>query len=797
MKIKTFLTYILILFFSFFKAISEEVEFEALKIDIKEDGNIVFADNSKTIIPAEKIRIISDKVRYDKKTDIILFTKNVVFYDLISDIIIKGNKVTYNKSKNLIFSEGITTIEVEDIYNIKSKNIYFNRNSNEIFSDEKTIIEDNNQNIYKLDEKFVFNINQELIRSGKSTIIDNEQNKYIFEKIFIDLSENELAGKELKVEFENSYFGNSENRPVLKGRSGYSDEEKLKIHKGVFSTCNIENKNCRGWELSAKEFNHDKNKKIFEYKDSWLKLFDYKVFFLPYFNHPDPSVKRKSGFLTPSYSSSTRFGTAINFPYYKVLGEDKDITLSPRYYADKSFLLQNEYRQVLLKSKIVSDFSLLVGNEGTKSHIFYNQIGNINNDISYQLNLQDVEGDNYLKNHKLSENSSLIDNDGVLLSNLDINWNFKSSNLSTSFKVFEDLSQNYHDRYQFIFPEFNFVKNIVIPETYDGSFNFNSYGYNKNYNTNITESVITNDFLFSSNNFINNTGASTNYELLLKNSNDYIDNSSTTKEDINYNLYGTLKVDTNLPLQKKINNYTHYINPRISFRYSPNGNTDLSSKNIKLNYDNVFNLNRIETTSEVEGGESLSFGFEFSRIDNNGINIFDFRVANVIKSKEDHKLPSKSKLNKSRSDIFGNINYNVNKNITLGYGYSYDRDLHYSNLDQINLELNINNFVTNFNYYTENHDFGDNESIINKSIYSPNEENNFSFETTKNLKDDFTEYYDLIYTYITDCISINFNYNKSFYRDGNLEPNKSLSFLIKIIPFTELGVPNLGSLIGN
>ena len=44
-------------------------------------------------------------------------------------------------------------------------------------------------------------------------------------------------------------------------------------------------------------------KKIFEYKNSWLKIFDYKVFYLPYFNHPDPTVKRKSGFLTPSYSS--------------------------------------------------------------------------------------------------------------------------------------------------------------------------------------------------------------------------------------------------------------------------------------------------------------------------------------------------------------------------------------------------------------------------------------------------------------------------------------------------------------
>ena len=44
--------------------------------------------------------------------------------------------------------------------------------------------------------------------------------------------------------------------------------------------------------------------KVFEYKNSWLKLFDKKNFYFPYFNHPDPSVKRKSGFLTPSYSSS-------------------------------------------------------------------------------------------------------------------------------------------------------------------------------------------------------------------------------------------------------------------------------------------------------------------------------------------------------------------------------------------------------------------------------------------------------------------------------------------------------------
>ena len=57
-----------------------------------------------------------------------------------------------------------------------------------------------------------------------------------------------------------------------------------------------------------------------------------------------------------------------------------------------------------------------------------------------------------------------------------------------------------------------------------------------------------------------------------------------------------------------------------------------------------------------------------------GNDIIDFKIANVLKSKENLKLPSKSKLNKTRSDIFGSINYNYSDNLKLGYDFSYDRD---------------------------------------------------------------------------------------------------------------------------
>ena len=37
---------------------------------------------------------------------------------------------------------------------------------------------------------------------------------------------------------------------------------------------------------------------------------------------------------------------------------------------------------------------------------------------------------------------------------------------------------------------------------------------------------------------------------------------------------------------------------------------------------------------------------------------------------------------------------------------------------------------------------------------------------------------------------------ESWFYDFPEAQNKSLSFLVKIIPFTELGVPNVGNLIG-
>ena len=580
---------------------------------------------------------------------------------------------------------------------------------------------------------------------------------------------------------------------MLRGRSTVSNNEKTTIHKAVFSTCNTDEKKCRGWELQSDKFIHNKTERIFEYKDSWLKVFDKRLFYLPYFQHPDPTVKRKSGFLTPVYSSSSNLGRAINIPYFKVLSNSKDMTFNPRLYSDGDFILQSEYRQAFKKSNLIADFSFNNDENNTNSHTFLDIKGDFNEKSSYNIQFQSVTNDNYLKVHNfegiqdtnilMSEfNPSTLNSYLKIESELDENTDF-----SSSIRMYEDLTvTNDNDKYQYIFPDFSFSKDMDLDEQFDGNFLFRSRGYQKNYDTNVYEAQVNNDFEFKSYDFFSSRGIVSNYNLLLKNYNTYSKNSSDFEKNNDHELFSTFSLMTEFPLQKKFENSTHYLKPKIQFNFSPTNGKDISSDTVRLSYGNLFSSNRIGRSDMVEEGKSMTLGLEFEKHNLSNEKLLGFYVGNVLKDKKNNSMPSRAKLDQTRSDIVGNIFYNPSENIKFDYNFSYDRDLNFSNYDAITAELGINKFVTSFDYITENHEIGNSETITNETEFMLNNEHSFKFNAAKDLKSDFTQYYQLGYVYQTDCLSASFEYQKTFYRDGNLIPDESLQFLIRFIPFTEL-----------
>ncbi len=788
---------LIIFIFTFFFITEIEADtifFDSKNIQIEEEGNMIYSLKGIAKIPNQKIIVEGDKSKYNKSISELVIIGNVKFFDNLNNVYIESDKAIYNEIDNIILTQGDTFIKVENRYEVFSKDVLYNRNSMEVLSESDTKVYDDTNNIYNFQDGFLFDTVEEIISSERTNIIDNQNNSYLFEKAKVNLKSKELAGKELIVEFVDDFFGNNDNDPLLKGKSATSNEEKTTIHKAVFSTCNIENKECRGWELQSHEFIHDKIQRLFQYKNSWLKLFGKKVFFFPYFSHPDPTVKRKSGFLTPVYSSSDNLGRAINVPYFLAISEAKDMTFNPRMYSDGDFILQSEYRESFKNSDLIADFSFNQNEGNANTHFFLNSEGKFNDSTSYEFEFQNVSNDNYLKIHDfrgIEETNSMVSkfDTSTLRSFLEIDKMFDDNTaLKTSMRVYESLNVTKDsDRYQYILPSFVFDKNIELDQSYNGKFSFTSSGYQKNYETNIYEAQLNNDFNFSSYNYFTNGGVLTNYRLLLKNLNKYSENSSTLNEDSEHELLGSMLINSELPLKKKLSNdMTNFLKPKIQFKFTPTGSTDISSNSTRLGYGNIFSPSRIGTGDTAETGRSLTIGLEYEKQNFFKEKILGFNIGNVIKDKKNSSMPEKAKLDQTRSDIVGSFFYKPSDYFELGYDFSYDRDMKFSNYDAISAEIGSNKLLTTFNYVTENHELGNSETISNETNIKFNNEHSLTFNTTKDLKTDFTQNYNLSYIYETDCLYVTFQYQKKFFRDGNLVPDQNLAFLIKFIPFTEL-----------
>jgi LPS-assembly protein len=141
--------------------------------------------------------------------------------------------------------------------------------------------------------------------------------------------------------------------------------------RGVYSPCDLCKDNPSAppaWQFKARQISDDKRLKIIEFRDATLQVDGWPVFYTPYLSEPEPSVKRASGFLTPSFGNSNTNGVHFTLPYYLVLGPDKDLTLAPRFMSRGGELLASEYRQRFGNGVLDATGSLNYSNVGSGSN---------------------------------------------------------------------------------------------------------------------------------------------------------------------------------------------------------------------------------------------------------------------------------------------------------------------------------------------------------------------------------------------------------------------------------------------
>jgi len=799
-KIYKNIFFLVVFLFVTTKLHANEFNFEAKNIEILNNGKTLKAQNQIKATSTDQMQITADQFVYDKEKNILDLLGNIEINDRINKVKIIGKKINYNRNKEIIFSDGSTKIFIDNQYTIVSENIFYNRKTNVVYSKYLTKLKDTFGNIFTLNE-FSHSLLKKTFRGRLVKFTDYQQNHYYFNDIIVNLGTNKILGKDLKIDFNNSAFGDSRNNPRLVGTSAISDNKKTTVTKGKFTTCEKKNDDCPPWVISAEKIVHDKVKKTINYKNAWLKVYDTPIIYFPKFFHPDPTVDRQSGFLVPQINSSSLLGNSFKLPYFKVVSDNKDWTFSPEIFSDNNLILQTEYRQVNKNSKHSFDASFNNKNilnakkiNGTKSHFFSNSFFDFNmnsfDSSNLEINLQSTSDDNYLKVYKLQ--SPLISNVSTLNSYIKFDADRDDLLISSSVEIIEDLNKSETDRYEYIFPNYNFRKLINTKKDYNGTIYFDGNGFQKQYNTNIKESVLVNDLLFESDQFLLESGVKNNLNLIIKNVNTKSKNSPKYKGQTGNELLSSLQFKSSYPLIKENENSNSFFNPTVSLRYSPSNTKSMVNEDRRIDFNNIFSLDRIGAKDTVESGQSLTIGSEYKNLSKDGDEYFSLGLAQVLRDQENDDLPIKSTIGKKSSDIVGNINFNPNKFLDLKYNFSLDNNLDHSNYDSIKGQLSVNNFITEFHYLEENNLIGNQGFLSSKTSYAFNDNNSIGFETRRNIKTDLNEFYNLIYEYKNDCLVAALEYNKEYYSDSaDLKPNEHLFFSITIVPLGKINSPTL------
>ena len=724
-----------------------------------------------------------------------------------------ADKLTYSQDNSVVEATGNVVAKNQEGKQIAADKIIYNKTiqklntfGNSKFSDGKS------GTLFA--ESFEYNLEKKIITAEKNVkFIDKEKNTYYFSKLNADDKFDEIIGYDINADLnkQNLKSGDKFNEfiePRFSGKSASIKNNITIVKDARFTTCKKTNETegCTYWNLNAGELIHDKEQKKITYKNASLDLNNIPVFYLPYFAHPDPTVKRESGFLPPTLANlGGDIGSSLKIPYFYPLSESSDFTVSPVYYFKQNPLLLGEYREKFKNGDLSLEGGFTQGykeitttkTDGSRHHLYGNLYLTFNDKILdqtiFNTKIQHVNNPTYLRVNKINSTNdgfkrNLVKEDDTKLTNeIYLNSFGKTENFNIKTATYRDISITKNsDQYSYLLPELSYSKYSLFD---NNNLSFSSIFKSLNSNTNQNKSSFINNLDYSTQEFYNNN-LGIGYKFLTKINNiNYYSDYKTPNENLNNQINPVIGFDTSIPFAKINKETEQYIIPRLLTRYAPGKMTNATTNDTTLNTDNIFSMNRMNSDELIEKDLSFNLGADWiwqeKKTGNKEPEKASVSLGQVLKLNKDLDMPTKSSLQKANSDIVSKINYLSPKNFDITLKNTFDNQLNHVYYNDLTIKKNFSSAEANFNFYEKNTHIG-NERYAKANLTSYiTDSTKLKIESDRNLKTDLTNSHKLGIENENECIRYGFYLQKNYSSDKDLKPATSVYFGVTLLPFGE------------
>lgn len=228
-----------------------------------------------------------------------------------------------------------------------------------------------------------------------------------------------------------------------------TDAKINELSGAIYTTCDL----CKDdptsppeWEIHARSAVQNVEKKTIEYYNAWVDFYGIPVFYTPYLAHPDPTQKRATGLLPPSYGSTTFLGTFVQLPYYVVIDDQSDVTLTPTLTTDGGQALFGDYRIRLNEGLIRVRGSLSDDRDIAQGHLFAHGDFALDDVWRWGFDLNRASNATYVRDYRIAPNQS------VLTSSAYLEGFGYGSYARTDFRLYQNLSTNSSRLLPFVAP---------------------------------------------------------------------------------------------------------------------------------------------------------------------------------------------------------------------------------------------------------------------------------------------------------------------------------------------------------
>ena len=257
-------------------------------------------------------------------------------------------------------------IDMNAAKTIKSDTIEYNMKTEEIKASGNTEMIDTKGQHIKTDT-FEYNMKTEEMKTSGDTEMTNAEGQRVKTKnLTLSKDKSNVNAKDIELWLGSHVY-------IKADEINRNGDETVARH-AEFTACDGCDDYGNAWDIFSRKVIHDANEKMLYFYSASFWIYDNNlpILWLPYYEMPDPSVKYKTGFLSPSFNSTNDMGTQFNIPFYINFSNKHDLTTTFSYLTKENPLFQAEHRLNLTHSEFRTRGSFTRNKAGKNRWHIYN-----------------------------------------------------------------------------------------------------------------------------------------------------------------------------------------------------------------------------------------------------------------------------------------------------------------------------------------------------------------------------------------------------------------------------------------